>query len=77
MTDDTVLEVHNEDPSLVQMKLIGDGGEYRQFYLTLSFTKMHHYIGTTKVCADNYGLVSHAKIKLGKAFCNIFIQRKN
>lgn len=27
MTDDTVLEDHNEDPSLVQMRLIGDGGE--------------------------------------------------
>lgn len=26
LTDDTVLEEHNEDPSLVQMKLIGDGG---------------------------------------------------
>ncbi|CAG2170332.1 unnamed protein product, partial [Oppiella nova] len=25
LTDDTVLEEHNEDPSLVQMKLIGDG----------------------------------------------------
>ena len=28
MTDDTVLEEHNEDPSLVQMRLIGDGGSY-------------------------------------------------
>ena len=27
VTDDTVLEEHNEDPSLVQMKLIGDGGK--------------------------------------------------
>ncbi|KAG1655409.1 putative JmjC domain-containing histone demethylation protein 2C [Nymphon striatum] len=27
VTDDTVLEDHNEDPCLVQMKLIGDGGE--------------------------------------------------
>jgi hypothetical protein len=27
VVDDTVLEEHNEDPSLVQMKLIGDGGE--------------------------------------------------
>lgn len=26
MTDDTVLEEHSEDPSLVQMKLLGDGG---------------------------------------------------
>ena len=26
MTDDTVLEEHNEDPVLVQMTLIGDGG---------------------------------------------------
>ena len=26
VTDDTVLEAHNEDPALVQMKLIGDGG---------------------------------------------------
>ncbi|KAK6635710.1 hypothetical protein RUM43_007387 [Polyplax serrata] len=25
VTDDTVLEEHNEDPSLVQMRLIGDG----------------------------------------------------
>ncbi|XP_078038622.1 putative JmjC domain-containing histone demethylation protein 2C [Augochlora pura] len=25
VTDDTVLEDHNEDPSLVQMRLIGDG----------------------------------------------------
>lgn len=28
VTDDTVLEEHNEDPALVQMKLIGDGGMY-------------------------------------------------
>ncbi len=28
MTDDTVLEEHNEDPALVQMKLIGDGGKF-------------------------------------------------
>lgn len=27
VTDDTVLEDHNEDPTLVQMRLIGDGGE--------------------------------------------------
>nr|CAI5841521.1 unnamed protein product [Callosobruchus analis] len=27
VTDDTVLEEHNEDPALVQMRLIGDGGE--------------------------------------------------
>jgi hypothetical protein len=27
LTDDTVLEEHNEDPALVQMRLIGDGGE--------------------------------------------------
>lgn len=27
VTDDTVLEEHNEDPSLVQMRLIGDGGK--------------------------------------------------
>jgi hypothetical protein len=27
VTDDTVLEEHNEDPRLVQMRLIGDGGE--------------------------------------------------
>ncbi|CAH2014641.1 unnamed protein product [Acanthoscelides obtectus] len=26
VTDDTVLEEHNEDPALVQMRLIGDGG---------------------------------------------------
>ena len=25
--DDTVLEEHNEDPALVQMKLLGDGGK--------------------------------------------------
>lgn len=28
VTDDTVLEDHNEDPCLVQMRLIGDGGNY-------------------------------------------------
>lgn len=28
MTDDTVLEEHSEDPSLVQMRLLGDGGKY-------------------------------------------------
>lgn len=28
LTDDTVLEEHNEDPALIQMHLIGDGGEY-------------------------------------------------
>lgn len=26
VTDDTVLEEHNEDPALLQMRLIGDGG---------------------------------------------------
>lgn len=26
MTDDTVLEGHNEDPTLVQIRFIGDGG---------------------------------------------------
>lgn len=26
MTDDTVLEEHSEDPGLVQMRLLGDGG---------------------------------------------------
>lgn len=26
MTDDTVLEEHSEDPSLLQMRLLGDGG---------------------------------------------------
>lgn len=26
VTDDTVLEEHSEDPSLVQMRLLGDGG---------------------------------------------------
>lgn len=28
VTDDTVLEEHSEDPSLVQMRLLGDGGNY-------------------------------------------------
>lgn len=28
MTDDTVLEEHSEDPSLVQMRLLGDGGKH-------------------------------------------------
>lgn len=38
VTDDTVLEAHNEDPGLVQMKLIGDGGEYLcHFYSCLMF----------------------------------------
>lgn len=27
LTDDTVLEEHNEDPALIQMHLIGDGGK--------------------------------------------------
>lgn len=27
VTDDTVLEEHSEDPALVQMTLLGDGGE--------------------------------------------------
>lgn len=27
VTDDTVLEEHSEDPTLVQMRLIGDGGK--------------------------------------------------
>lgn len=29
VTDDTVLEEHSEDPSLVQMRLLGDGGNYK------------------------------------------------
>lgn len=28
VTDDTVLEEHNEDPTLIQMQLIDDGGKY-------------------------------------------------
>ena len=28
ITDDTVLEEHNEDPALLQMRLIGDGGKW-------------------------------------------------
>ena len=28
VTDDTVLEEHNEDPSLIQMNLLGDGGKF-------------------------------------------------
>lgn len=28
VTDDTVLEEHSEDPSLVQIRLIGEGGEF-------------------------------------------------
>ena len=32
VTDDTVLEEHNEDPALVQMKLLGDGGKHQNFY---------------------------------------------
>ncbi len=31
VTDDTVLEEHNEDPALVQMKLLGDGGKHQNF----------------------------------------------
>ncbi len=27
MTDDSVLQEHHEDPRLVQMMIIGDGGE--------------------------------------------------
>ena len=27
VTDDTVLEEHNEDPGLIQMRLIDDGGK--------------------------------------------------
>lgn len=27
VTDDTVLEEHSEDPALVQMRLLGDGGK--------------------------------------------------
>lgn len=34
VTDDTVLEEHNEDPSLVQMRLIGDGGKIQNSFLT-------------------------------------------
>jgi len=32
VTDDTVLEEHNEDPRLVQMRLIGDGGNSMSFF---------------------------------------------
>lgn len=36
VTDDTVLEEHNEDPALVQMRLIGDGGNIMINNITLS-----------------------------------------
>ena len=29
VVDDTVLEEHFEDPALVQIRLIGDGGKYK------------------------------------------------
>lgn len=37
VTDDTVLEDHNEDPSLVQMRLIGDGGKLLRIILPSNF----------------------------------------
>lgn len=36
VTDDTVLEGHNEDPTLVQMRLIGDGGMKTLIFLSYS-----------------------------------------
>ena len=42
VTDDTVLEDHNEDPGLVQMRLIGDGGQFiihqKNFLMLSSFS---------------------------------------
>lgn len=42
LTDDTVLEEHNEDPALVQMRLLGDGGTYLLNYI--SSILYEHYL---------------------------------
>ena len=44
LTDDTVLEEHNEDPTLIQMHLIGDGGKYQLFDFLLKITRMDSYL---------------------------------
>lgn len=36
VTDDTVLEAHNEDPALVQMRLIDDGGKLMNLLYIIS-----------------------------------------
>ena len=33
MTDDTVLQAHTEDPRLVQITLLGEGGKFDRFVL--------------------------------------------
>ena len=37
MTDDSVLQVHSEDPRLVQMKILGEGGERSEIYCEIPF----------------------------------------
>ena len=44
VTDDTVLEEHNEDPTLIQMHLIDDGGKI----YNLSYNSIHVWLITTR-----------------------------
>lgn len=38
LTDDTVLEEHNEDPALIQMRLLDDGGKKIILHFTVHLT---------------------------------------
>lgn len=38
LTDDTVLEEHNEDPALIQMRLLDDGGKKIVLCFTVHLT---------------------------------------
>lgn len=61
MTDDTVLEDHSEDPCLVQMRLIGDGGELPYLYLLFR-----------QLCRRNFGRnISPANFVIKRRPCSI------
>jgi hypothetical protein len=44
LTDDTVLEEHYEDPRLLQIKLLGEGGLDILFAITFRLLQMHKII---------------------------------
>lgn len=50
VTDDTVLEGHNEDPTLVQMRLIGDRGKIHLIFSSFEVSVSTLLLATLSVC---------------------------
>lgn len=59
VTDDTVLEEHNEDPMLIQMHLIDDGGK-----LSSQVSPTTNY-RSRLVPLPTYGTVQHFQLGVG------------